>query len=60
MTTTQIVVPVQTGFAHNWQQTTGELISGDRFYRIIGTCGALAVQTPRTQEFVAAFFQEQA
>jgi hypothetical protein len=25
------VVPLQTGFAHNWQQTTGELISGDAY-----------------------------
>ena len=23
------VVPLQAGFAHNWQQTTGELLSGD-------------------------------
>ena len=23
------VVPLQTGFAHNWQQTTGELLTGD-------------------------------
>jgi cardiolipin synthase len=39
------VVALQTGFAHNWQQTTEELISGDLFYPIIGTCGSLAVQT---------------
>lgn len=39
------VVPLQAGFAHNWQQTTGELITGDLFYPIIGTCGSLAVQT---------------
>ena len=26
------VVPLQTGFAHNWQQTTGELLSGDAYY----------------------------
>jgi len=39
------VVPLQTGFAHNWQQTTGELISGDAYYPTIGTHGPLAVQT---------------
>jgi cardiolipin synthase len=39
------VVPLQTGFAHNWQQTTGELISGDLFYPIIRSRGSLAVQT---------------
>ena len=26
------VTPLQTGFAHNWLQTTGELISGPLFY----------------------------
>ena len=39
------VVPLQTGFAHNWQQTTGELLSGDAYYPIIGKRGPLAVQT---------------
>jgi cardiolipin synthase len=39
------VVPLQTGFAHNWQQTTGELLSGDRYYPIIDNRGPLAVQT---------------
>jgi cardiolipin synthase A/B len=39
------VVPLQTGFAHNWQQTTGELLSGDAFYPIIAAAGPLAVQT---------------
>ena len=39
------VVPLQTGFAHNWQQTTGELLSGDAYYPIISTRGSLAVQT---------------
>ena len=39
------VVPLQSGFAHNWQQTTGELVSGDDFYPIIGVSGPLAVQT---------------
>jgi cardiolipin synthase len=39
------VVPLQTGFAHNWQQTTGELVSGDAYYPIIDRRGPLAVQT---------------
>jgi cardiolipin synthase len=39
------VVPLQTGFAHNWQQTTGELLSGDPYYPVIGKRGPLAVQT---------------
>ena len=39
------VVPLQTGFAHNWQQTTGELISGERYYPEIDPVGPLAVQT---------------
>jgi cardiolipin synthase A/B len=39
------VVPLQTGFAHNWQQTTGELLSGDAFYPIVEPNGPLAVQT---------------
>jgi cardiolipin synthase len=39
------VVPLQTGFAHNWQQTTGELISGERYYPDIDPAGPLAVQT---------------
>jgi cardiolipin synthase len=41
----QAVVPLQTGFAHNWQKTTGELISGEAYYPKIGECGPLAVQT---------------
>jgi cardiolipin synthase A/B len=39
------VVPLQAGFAYNWQQTTGELLSGDAFYPIIERRGPLAVQT---------------
>ena len=39
------VVPLQTGFAHNWQQTTGELLSGDEYYPIIAPQGTHAVQT---------------
>ncbi len=39
------VVPLQTGFAHNWQQTTGELLSGDEYYPIIPASGSQAVQT---------------
>jgi len=39
------VAPLQTGFAHNWQRTTGELLSGDAYYPIIDPAGTLAVQT---------------
>jgi cardiolipin synthase len=39
------VVPLQSGFAHNWQQTTGELISGEAYYPLIDPRGPLAVQT---------------
>ena len=39
------IVPLQTGFAHNWQQTTGELLSGDEYYPAIPAAGPLAVQT---------------
>ena len=30
------VTPLQTGFAQNWLQTTGELISGPLFYPLLG------------------------
>jgi cardiolipin synthase A/B len=39
------VVPLQSGFAHNWQQTTGELISGEAYYPPIEEAGPLSVQT---------------
>jgi cardiolipin synthase len=40
------VVPLQTGFAHNWQKATGELITGVEFYPDFDTPnGRLAVQT---------------
>ena len=39
------VVPLQTGFAHNWQQTTGELLSGDAYYPALDSSGPLSVQT---------------
>ena len=39
------VVPLQTGFAHNWQQTTGELLAGEAYYPVIDRRGPLAVQT---------------
>ena len=39
------VVPLQTGFARNWQQTTGELLTGDGYYPLIRASGRLAVQT---------------
>ncbi len=40
------VTPLQTGFAQNWLQTTGELISGPLYYPPHSTpAGPLAVQT---------------
>lgn len=39
------VTPLQTGFAHNWQQTTGELLSGDVYYPSIESGGQLRAQT---------------
>ena len=39
------VVPLQTGFAHNWQETTGELLTGENYYPAIASGGPLAVQT---------------
>ena len=39
------VVPLQTGFAHNWGQATGELISGDRYYPAIPPAGPTPVFT---------------
>ena len=39
------VTPLQTGFAHNWLQTTGELISGLLYYPPLDPAGRLAAQT---------------
>ena len=39
------VVPLQSGFAQNWQRTTDELLTGEEFYPQPRACGALAVQT---------------
>jgi cardiolipin synthase len=39
------VVPLQTGFAHNWTQTTGELIAGDAFYPPVPPAGDLHAMT---------------
>ena len=39
------VVPLQTGFAHNWVQTTRELITGDRFFPGASEAGTLPVMT---------------
>ena len=39
-------MPLQSGFAQNWLQTTGEVITGSEFYPAIESpAGALAVQT---------------
>ena len=39
------VTPLQTGFAQNWLQTTGELITGPLFYPLPEPAGSLALQT---------------
>jgi cardiolipin synthase len=39
------VVPLQAGFAHNWQQTTGELLSGASYYPFIDPAGPLSALT---------------
>jgi cardiolipin synthase len=39
------VTPLQTGFAQNWLQTTGELISGPLFYPVQEPAGTLSAQT---------------
>jgi cardiolipin synthase len=39
------VTPLQTGFAQNWLQTTGELVSGPLYYPPARPAGPLAVQT---------------
>jgi len=38
-------VPLQTGFAQNWLNTTGELISGRAFFPSIEPAGEISVQT---------------
>ena len=39
------VIPLQTGFAQNWLETTGELVSGEKYYPPIDPAGNLEVQT---------------
>jgi cardiolipin synthase len=39
------VMPLQNGFAHNWLETTGELVSGIVYYPPLEPAGSLDVQT---------------
>ena len=39
------VIPLQTGFAQNWLETTGELISGPSFFPEAADAGRVRVQT---------------
>jgi len=39
------VIPLQSGFSTNWIQTTGEVITGPRFYPALETKGGVEVQT---------------
>ena len=38
------VVPLQTGFAQNWLQATGELVSGERYFPVVERAGDVEVQ----------------
>jgi cardiolipin synthase len=48
------VTPLQTGFAQNWLQTTGELVSGPLYYPFIEPSGPLALQTVLSSPEVGA------
>jgi cardiolipin synthase A/B len=37
-------MPLQSGFAHNWQQATGELVSGDGYYPVVPSRGPHVLQ----------------
>lgn len=39
------VTPLQTGFAQNWVQATGEIVSGPDYFPILEHAGPLSVQT---------------
>jgi cardiolipin synthase len=39
------VTPLQSGFAQNWLETTGELVSGSWYYPSLDDAGSLRVQT---------------
>jgi cardiolipin synthase len=39
------VVPLQTGFAQNWLQATGEVVTGPNFFPAVPAAGSLAAQT---------------
>jgi cardiolipin synthase len=39
------VRPLQSGFAHNWLECTGELVTGPDFYPILTPAGTLSLQT---------------
>jgi cardiolipin synthase len=38
-------IPLQTGFAQNWLETTGELVSGPLFFPPVPSTGGIALQT---------------
>ena len=48
------VGPLQTGFAANWLQTTGELITGERFYPRIRARGKLSALTVMSSPEIGA------
>lgn len=48
------VVPLQTGFAHNWMQSTSELVSGEAFYPQASSAGDLRAMTIMSSPEVGA------
>jgi cardiolipin synthase len=48
------VAPLQTGFAQNWLQTTGELVSGPLYYPLLEPAGSLALQNIMSSPEVGA------
>jgi cardiolipin synthase len=48
------VAPLQTGFAHNWTQTTSELIAGESFYPQLEPAGGLRAMTVMSSPEVGA------
>jgi cardiolipin synthase len=45
------VIPLQTGFAQNWLETTGELLTGARYYPVLKARGGVEAQTIMSSPF---------
>jgi len=52
------VAMLQTGFAFNWLETTGEVITGPRYYPVLDAAGSVELQTvlssPKSDYFTAS------